>query len=83
MCRRALKGEFKSGGKALVGKKKGEDLSKHGGGSVEVYPSIPYRDVVKSKLKAMPAKAVAILNQYEGGWPHPAPSHECPKISTY
>ena len=62
MCRRAWKGEFKSGGKARVGKKKDEDMSKHGGGSFQVHPSIWYRDVVKSKLKAMHAKEVAIFN---------------------
>ena len=39
-----------------MGKKKDDDASKHGGGSVEVHPSIRYRDVVKSKLKAMHAK---------------------------
>ena len=32
-----------------------------------MHPSIQYRDVVKSKLKAMQAKEVAILNQYKGG----------------
>ena len=73
VCRRAWKGEFKSGGKARVGKKKDEDTSKYGGGSVEVHPSIRYRDVVKSKLKAMHAKAVAILNKYKDRWPSTPP----------
>ena len=62
--------QFKSGGKPRVGKKKDEDPSKHGGGSVEVHPSIQYRDVVKSKLKAMHAKEVAI---YKDRWPSTPP----------
>ena len=56
-----------------MGKKKDEDPSKHGGGSVEVHPSIRYHDVVKSKLKAMHAKEVAILNQYKDRWPSTPP----------
>ena len=48
---------------------KDEDASKHGGGSVAVHPSIRYRGVVKSKLKAMHAKEVVILNQYKDRWP--------------